>query len=72
MRREMYWGAGSLTGFLYLTPSCHRYSNLDPPDMVGQLSRVHCRYSDCIQNSIANLIVEFYGWSVKGKTQFKI
>ena len=37
MRREMYWLAGSLVGFLNLDPSCQRYSYFGPPDMVGHV-----------------------------------
>jgi len=33
---EIYCGAGSLVGFLNLQPSAQRYSNLGPPDIVGQ------------------------------------
>ena len=33
--------AGSLVGRLNSFPSCQRYSNLGPPDIVGQLVSVH-------------------------------
>ena len=34
--RATYCGAGNGVGFLYLPPSAHKYSNLGPPDIVGQ------------------------------------
>lgn len=40
INRAMYCGAGNWVGFLNLTPSAHRYSNLGPPDIVGQDSSV--------------------------------
>lgn len=36
MSSETYWGAGNGVGFLYLSLSAHKYSNLGPPLMVGQ------------------------------------
>ena len=35
INNDIYWGAGSWVGFLYLWPSAHKYSNLGPPDIVG-------------------------------------
>lgn len=40
MRWDIYKGAGNGVGFLNLTPSAHKYSNLGPPDIVGQDSSV--------------------------------
>jgi hypothetical protein len=31
----MYWGAGILVGFLYVSESCHRYSNLGLVSWAG-------------------------------------
>ena len=36
------WGAGKCVGFLYLAPSCHKYSNFGPPLIVGHDVSVHC------------------------------
>ena len=32
-------------GNMVETPTCQRYSNLAPPDMVGQLSLLHCSHT---------------------------
>lgn len=42
----MYSLAGNGVGFLNLSPSAHRYSNLGPPDIVGQVCSV--QYSEMV------------------------
>lgn len=41
----MYLLAGRGVGFLYSFPSCHKYSYLGPPDIVGHDVSVHVSHT---------------------------
>lgn len=46
INKEIYCWAGKAVGFLYLSPSAHKYSKRAPPLIVGQ--EVELQYSDTV------------------------
>lgn len=46
INKVTYCGAGRAVGFLYLSPSAHKYSKREPPLIVGQ--EVESQYSDTV------------------------